>query len=256
MFFFLSKTVDTLATPLVWALALGAAGLWGASRKVARLTLAAPASGLAILYLFSTEPVANALLRGLESSARATARWTAPYDAVIVLGGVVDQKPAVPNYTDAADRLLAGFDLLRTGRARYALLAGGRAAEDNPLPESVVLERQLESWGIAADRIAVDDRSRNTHENAIEVARIVRLKGWTRLLLVTSAFHLKRAAGCVRRAGLDFDTWPVDFRSYDPTRFTGSWLPRADSLAESSTALREYLGRAVYSWLGYSVSWP
>jgi uncharacterized SAM-binding protein YcdF (DUF218 family) len=75
-------------------------------------------------------------------------------------------------------------------------------------------------------------------------------------LLVTSAVHLKRAAGCVRRAGLDFDTWPVDFRSYDPTRFTGSWLPRADSLAESSTALREYLGRAVYSWLGYSVSWP
>lgn len=258
MFFFLSKTLDELATPLFWALALTAIALGAVMRRVARVASWAAGSAFAVLYVFSVKPVSNTLLRGLESSARRTAAQapSPPYDAVIVLGGFVNQDPEVPDYTDGIDRLFAAFDELRSGRARHALLCGGRVSRDEPSAESVILERQLEAWGIAADRIVVDDRSRNTYQNAVEAARIVREKGWTRLLLVTSAFHFKRAAGCFRRAGLTFDALPADYRSYDPRRFSGSWLPRVEAFSESTMAIREYVGREVYSLRGYSVPWP
>ena len=69
---------------------------------------------------------------------------------------------------------------------------------------------------------------------------------------MTSAFHMDRAAGCFRAEGMTFDTLPVDYRTYDPARFSGSWLPRADRLADSTAALREYVGRIVYRAEGYA----
>ncbi|HXX67928.1 MAG TPA: YdcF family protein [Polyangiaceae bacterium] len=258
MFFFLSKTLDELATPLFWALALVVIALAFVFRRAARPAAWTLGSVGLVLYAFSAKPVSNALLRGLEASARrAPSRGSAPpYDAVIVLGGFVNQDPEVPDYTEGIDRLFAGFDELRSGRARHVLLCGGRVGREEPSAEAAILERQLESWGIAPDRIVIDDRSRNTHQNAVEAARIVRERGWTRLLLVTSAFHFERAAGCFRRAGLTFDALPVDYRSYDPSRFSGSWLPRVEALSESTMAIREYVGRAVYSLHGYSMPWP
>jgi uncharacterized SAM-binding protein YcdF (DUF218 family) len=95
--------------------------------------------------------------------------------------------------------------------------------------------------------------SRNTHENAVECAKIARERGWTRLLLVTSARHMKRAAGCFRAEGLAFDALPVDHRSHA----RGVTLsPRSGSLDLSTDALREYAGRIVYRVRGYSVAWP
>lgn len=258
VFFFLSKTLDELATPLFWAIALVAIALVAVNRRVARVATWAVSAALLVLYVFSVEPVANALLRGLESSARRVTHEApaTPYDAVIVLGGFVNQGPDSPDYTEGVDRLLSAYDELRSGRARHVLLCGGRLTRDTPSAESAVLERQLEAWGIAPDRIVIDDRSRNTRQNAVEAARIVHEKGWKRLLLVTSAFHFQRAAGCFRRVGLTFDALPVDFRSYDPGRFSGSWMPRVDSLAESTMSIREYVGRIVYSLHGYSAPWP
>jgi uncharacterized SAM-binding protein YcdF (DUF218 family) len=261
VFFFLSKTLDELATPLVWAMALALLGAWAARKKRRRLALAAPLSAAVVLYLFSVEPVANFLLRSAEAPARGAPPpaldASAPYDAVIVLGGLVDERASPgPDYTDAIDRLLAGYDLLRTGRARYALLSGGRGRDEPAEAESLLLARQLEGWGVSADRLVVEDRSRNTRENAVEAARIVQERGWTRLLLVTSAFHMKRAAGCFRAVGLRFEVLPVDFRGYDPARFSGSWLPRADRLADSTFVLREYLGRVVYRARGDALAWP
>lgn len=258
MFLFLSKTLDELATPLFWALALAAIALVAVLRRVARAAAWALTAAFAVLYLFGVKPVSNALLRGLESSARRVTEQapSPPYDAVVVLGGFVNQGPEVPDYTEGIDRLFAAFDLLRTGRARHALLCGGRVSREEPSAESAILERQLEAWGIARERIVIDEQSRNTHQNAVEAARIVRERGWTRLLLVTSAFHFERAAGCFRREGLKFDALPVDFRSYDPRRSSGSWLPRVEALNESTMALREYVGRVVYAFRGYSAPWP
>jgi uncharacterized SAM-binding protein YcdF (DUF218 family) len=71
------------------------------------------------------------------------------------------------------------------------------------------------------------------------------------VLVVTSAFHVPRAAGCFRAAGVEADFLPVDYRIRDPGE-DQHWLPRAEYLTQTSRALRELLGRLVYRVLGYT----
>ena len=121
--------------------------------------------------------------------------------------------------------------------------------------EAHVLRQQLIDWGIAPERVAMEDQSRNTRENAVESARVARERGWKSILVVTSAFHMERALGCFKAVGLEVDALPVDQRGYDPARFSGSWqswLPRVGNLAQSAHALHEMAGRLIYRVRGYT----
>ena len=249
VFIVLSKVLDLLVAPLTWALLLLAAAL--AFRRSARLASSLVGAAAAVLLAFSAEPVAAGLMRHVEASATRTFRDGVTYDAVIVLGGMTEPSAArTVELNAAADRIVRGFELLRSGRARSVLLSAGalHPAPDEPT-EAEQLMAKLEEWGIGADRIATETRSRNTRENAVESARIVRERGWRTLLLVTSAAHMERALGSFRAVGILPDTLPVDFRGavHEP-----SWLPRAAALEKSTDALRELLGRAVYRWARYS----
>jgi uncharacterized SAM-binding protein YcdF (DUF218 family) len=253
VFFFLSKTLDALLSPLSWSVVLLAIGLSGRDAPGRRRWAAA--LGLAVLLLFSFEPFANALERAIERGAVRTYRDDLTYDAAILLGGVVERAAAStpPAYNDNVERLLVTYDLLRSGHARHAIVSGGALDPASPsLVEAVVLAQQLVDWGIAPDRVVVEPSSRNTHENAVESRRVADAHQWARLLVVTSAFHMQRALGCFRAIGLAVDTLPVDYRAYDPARFTGSWLPRAAYLERSTMALRELFGRGIYRLQGYT----
>jgi uncharacterized SAM-binding protein YcdF (DUF218 family) len=248
VFFFLSKTLDIVFSPLTWAALLLAAGL---VKRRRRLSLA----GLGVLLLFSLEPFANLLLYALERGAPRTYLGDVPYDAVILLGGAVERAtmPAQPSYNDNVERLLETYDLLRANRARFAIVSGGAidARERAPV-EAEVLAAQLVDWRVDPERVIVEGRSRNTHDNAVESKRIVLERGFTRLLVVTSAFHMSRALGCFRAVGLPVDALPVDYRAYDYKRFSGSWLPRASALERSTMVLREWFGHGVYRIQGYA----
>jgi uncharacterized SAM-binding protein YcdF (DUF218 family) len=246
VFFFLSKTFDILFSPLTWTLALAAIGLAARNRRT--LSLSAGVASFAILCGFSNEPVANALWSALESSAPATMSKDRHYDAVVVLSGIVDGTVDSPSYNESVDRLLTSFDLLRRDRVAMALLSGGSPAPNSAV-EAPILAAQLERWGIAKDRLVTESESRNTHENALFSARIVRERGWKKVLLVTSAFHMSRALGCFRAEGVEADTLPVDYRAGSGDR---SWLPRAYALQVSTAALREMAGRIIYRVRGYS----
>lgn len=273
MFFVLSKLLDVLLSPLSWAMGLVALGLFRQvpaplrgllSRLPASpLAMAArawrwlPAAGLGVLYLFSIEPVSNALWKALEAPPLTSIKPDVVYDAVIVLGGMIDDRAMAEygrtEFNENVDRLLAGRDLLAENKARYVLLSGG---DGNPQggehPEAQVLQRQLIAWGVDPARIVIEDRSRNTRENAVESARIVRERGWRSLLLVTSAFHMPRSLGCFRAVGLEPDTLSVDFRASTLQLAPASFLPRAGALDASTAALREFFGRVVYRARGFA----
>jgi uncharacterized SAM-binding protein YcdF (DUF218 family) len=251
LFIALSKVLDLLVAPLSWSLlALVAAALLRGRR---RAPWALSGAAAAILLLFSAEPVARALARRVESSAPRTFRPEAVYDAAVVLGGVLD--PGAPRAAEraeldqAADRVAVAFDLWREGRVRHLLLSGGSL---HPRPgepsEAERLGGLLRAWGVTAEALVLEGRSRNTRENAVESARIVRERGFGSLLLVTSAAHMERALGCFRAVGLEPDALPVDFRGGEG----GSWLPRASALSRSTDALREMAGRVVYRLAGYA----
>ena len=256
MFLVLSKLLDLLLAPLTWVLLLMLAGL--VLRRRTRLAVGLHGLALAVLYAFSIEPVADGLMRLTEAGAVSTYRPEVEYDAVIVLGGGLDpgatERAGRPEYNAAPERILRGDELLREGGARRMLISGGSL---DPRPEAVieanVLARQLQSWGISPERIVTEGRSRNTRENAVESEKLIRANGWKTLLLVTSAAHMPRAAGCFAAVGLRPDLLPGDGRTSVTPLKRMSWLPRASNLNQSTDALRELAGRVVYERRGWSV---
>jgi uncharacterized SAM-binding protein YcdF (DUF218 family) len=257
VFYFFSKILDVLLSPLAWAILLC---LYAARRRRharGRRARRWPALTAAlVLYVFSIEPVANALTASLETPDTNTARDGVTYDAVALLGGVVDDRATFthrqPSYNENIERLLVTFDLLRTGRAKVAVVSGGPVDGSRAeVVEAHVLGKQLVDWGIAPDRIVIEDQARNTRENAVYVAKIAREHGWSAIVVVTSAFHVPRALDCFRAVSLRVDALPVDYKSYDVRRFSSSWLPRAAFLGDSTRAIREIAGRAIYRAQGY-----
>ena len=90
----------------------------------------------------------------------------------------------------------------------------------------------------------------NTADEAVAIRRLLPARQ-SRVLLVTSAFHMRRAQRLFERQGLQVLPFPVDFQARgrwagplwrDPTQ----WLPSASALDNSSRALRELLARLVY----------
>ncbi len=205
-----------------------------------------------MLWLFSAEPVANELTRLAEAGVRSTVRPGVVYDAAIVLGGGID--PAASKGSGetelnaGGDRILAGYELFRSGQARNLLLSAGGPDPARPVEADwgAATYRRL---GVPPDRVVLERESRNTRENAERSARIVKERGWRSLVLVTSAMHMPRAAATFRKVGLEVDLLPVDHR-FGPK--DGSWLPRVESLERSSGALRELAGRLVYRAAAYA----
>lgn len=249
MFFFLSKLLDLLISPLTWVLVLGVLAVPWTRRRARRwkrrrnLGLAA----LALLLVFSLEPVSNGILYSMEHDAPSTYRPDVTYDAIILLGGLTDEdvtkESGQPAYNDNVERVLMTHRLLREGKARFVVPSGG-------LNEANLMGAQLRDWGIEPDRIVLEDRARNTRENAIYSAEIVKQRGWRKVLVVTSAFHMKRSIECFNAVDLDFDTYAVDYRA---TRSPRTWLqPRASFFAVSTAMVRELFGRFIYRLQGYS----
>ncbi len=253
MFLTLSKILDVIFLgPLSWALGLLLLSLLLRRRRAAPWLVGA---AVVVLYAFSLDPVAQALVRYAESGARRTYRPDRVYDAVVVLGGYSEpgasRRQGALEFDEGVDRLLAGWELVRDGHARFVLLSGGNVdARPGDVAESEWAGAKLRAWGVPADRIVVEPRSRNTRENAVESARIVRERGWGTLLLVTSAFHMPRALATFRAVGLDPDTLPVDWKADDARGLR--WLPGAGALRRSTETLRELAGRVVYRWMGYA----
>lgn len=252
MFFLLSKLLDVFLSPYTWGLVLIAAAVpWRGRDRSPRQTRRRRwfgGLGVGLLLVASFPPVSNSLLWRLEHSATSTYDASVTYDAVILLGGLVDDRAMNTShqisYNDNVERLIVTHRLVRDGKARVVIVSG-------ITPEAEVLAQQLEDWGIAKDRIVLEARSRNTHENAVYSREIARARGFDRVLVVTSAFHMRRAAECFAAVDMKVDTLSVDYRASLSVP-VGEWIPRAGSLALTTMVLREMAGRFIYRMQGYA----
>jgi uncharacterized SAM-binding protein YcdF (DUF218 family) len=253
VFFILSKTIGLLTYPL--SLAFIGFLLFAALRKRReKWALGFFWFGFVVLWFFSTSWGTDLMLRPLE---KPFARPTLPakVDAILVLGGSLDLSNSSPGrleYNPAIDRFIYSLKLARRYPQALVIYAGGTAdLFDQSKTEASLLKQDAEFFGVPAQRIRADDKSRNTRENAIEAKKILDVAGRTNVVVITSAFHMRRSLGCLREAGIDATPYAVDFRGHwnTPNRF--GWVPSANALADSSAAVREYVGLLVYRLQGY-----
>ena len=257
MFVLIGKLLTPLASPLGTSFVLWVAGAliyWRWSRAWG---LRCAVAGIALVLLCSNFLVGEALLRSLEDDY--PCREPAAYpraDAIVVLGGVTG--PPIPPRTSVDvgagfDRLLHGVRLLRADRAPLLVLSGGVISfmVGSEVTEALRLQELALEYGVAPEAMVLEERSRNTYENGLYTRELLQARGIERILLVTSALHMWRAAAVFRSQGLEVIPAPTDVRVV-PRPFTPArLLPDLSALEFSTAATKEYVGFLVYCLKGW-----
>ncbi len=259
MFFVVSKAlwlaVDPITLLLVCAL-LGALVVRRAPRAGRALTLI----GAGALLVVSIAPVGRLLLRPLEERFPAPPAHTpAPY-GVIVLGGSINVGVSLAHgqtaLEEGAARLTEAAILARRFPEAKIVYNGGNArpADSDP-SEAAEARNLLVALGVDASRIQIEERSRNTDQNARFTAALVKPKPEQTWWLVTSAWHMPRSMGLFEKAGFSVRADPVVYHSVGDDR---DYLPNPEpsrGLRLFELAVHEWIGLAAYHLAGKIDAW-
>jgi len=235
--------------------ALGAALLWlGRSLRGVALPSRRPFQAVVALWgalwLLCTPVLGTGLLRLWEAPPGDPGALLVPAlrdrTALVVLSSSV--MPAVPG-VPARERLDAACTArtLAASRLYAALEPAGvivTGIAPGPVPDATsrAMAELLMALGVPAGRIVRESAARNTRENARFSVALARSRGWTRLVVVTSAVHMRRSLAEFRRAGVEPVGAPVDF--------VGKTFPGAGAFLPSSGGASR-VGQVVHEILGF-----
>lgn len=243
---YLHKILPLLISPIVVVLALMLVGLF--KKRFVFIAIAA-----VLLYVGSMPIVSDALFRQIESNEVKLTPQDAPQaDAIVVLGGMLSWVPSkqglVTEWGDP-DRFFAGVELMMAGRAPTLIFTGSKFPWDLGLEaEGHVLKRYAQRMNIPVEKIWVTADVQNTEQEAREVGKLLNPSNGERkkIILVTSAFHMKRAEMLFAKTGLEIFAYTVDFKASYTALTPMSFLPSVSALATTDAAIREALGIVFY----------
>lgn len=252
MFYVLSKIIGLIINPLIWILCLFTYSLFSKKqwRKRKYLVL-----GIIVTLFFSNSFILNEILYKYESKNVALSELKPQYDYGIVLSGMMwfDGKTNRTNFLSSSDRIWQAVRLYKLGKIKRILITGGKASYfKKDTVESVLLKNFLMDIGIPESDILVETMARNTRENAMFTAEILKDSANITLLLITSACHMPRSSRCFSKVGLQCDIYPTDHNSgarrFD---FETLFVPNPQVLLRWNALIHEFLGMVSYKVAGY-----
>lgn len=255
-FFVASKLLAVSLQVETWI--LGLAVLVFLALRTERLRLAKWAAGTlaAAILAIGVFPLGDSLLRTIEA-AYPVIHDLQTVDGVIVLGGGEALQASMfweqPQLNDAGDRYVGALALAHRHPDARILFAGGsgrlRDAVGAQVSEASIAAEIFSDQGIAAERVLMEDRSRNTAENArlsLALAEPAPNETW---VLITSAYQMPRAMRSFEAAGWSgLVAYPVDFRS--STWRDGLQWNFTGHARLLNIALKERVGALVYKVVG------
>ncbi len=253
MFFILSKTAAFFAVPSNVLIGLVLIGALLICTRFARAGRRLVFMSVAAIVICGALPAGTLLILPLEDR---FPPWDATHgapDGIIMLGGGLDPDVSSargqPALGDAAERITVIPDLARRyPQARIVLSGGNASVLGSNLSEARFTVPLLESLGVSPERVLVEDRSRNTAENAEFSKAVAKPKPGERWLLVTSAFHMPRAIGCFRKAGFPVEAYPVDWHTRGRGDLVSGINNIGGGLYSTDFATHEWVGLVAY-WL-------
>jgi uncharacterized SAM-binding protein YcdF (DUF218 family) len=260
MFFYLSKIFGFFIQPLNFSILLLAAGLLAILLGWRRTGLILDVAAVLILVLSAWTSFGAVLLNPLEERFARPANLPVAVDGVVVLGGgfegAVNLARGGYEMNSGGDRFVETAILARRHPEAKIVVTGGTGA--------LILEgegdadtapRLLTALGVAPERLILEKRSRNTHENAVFTKELVTPQPGETWLLVTSAFHMPRSMALFGKAGFEVLPWPVDYRTSGKEGFGVFRDNAADALQNTTVAIREWVGLLAY-WLSGRIDGP
>ena len=206
-----------------------------------------------ILLAGATLPLRGLMIGPLENRFPQPPADLRPPYGIIVLGGAIDDMASAARGQTVCDegfeRITEAVILAKRYPQARVVYTGGTAslAPGASSAEALRAREFMTQMGVAPERITIEDKSRNTDENARLTSAIVHPERSQRWIIVTSAFHMPRAMGVFEKAGFQPIAYPVSFytlgRWPDDLRLT---FDPARSLHVLELAVHEWIGLAAY----------
>jgi uncharacterized SAM-binding protein YcdF (DUF218 family) len=255
MFFILSKLFYFLTKPLAWIL-LGlcfALTTHNDYRRKKRLVYT-----LFIALFFTNPLIFNTAARLWETPA-ISMQSIDNQDIAIVLGGFtrtglyrVDDRYIA---SAANPRITTAIELYQLKKVKKILISSGDGAVFRQIaePEADLVKPFLLRMGIPEQDILIENKSKNTRENAAFTKKLLdETYPNAKCLLITSASHLQRSMGCFAKVGLNCTPFATDHKAERITNEPRTWLtPDAEYLLFWQFMIKEWIGIVVYKVVGY-----
>ena len=255
MFFVISKILAFLLNPLIWLIVLL---LWALivknTRKKKRLLIIT----LCLTYFFSNSFIVSEIYRLWEVQPVKLEQLDTCDVGVVLGGGMVtyDSRYERHIFRGNTDRILQAVYLYRENRIKKILISGGSGSLIfRDMREAVFLNDFLvNTLKIPQEDILTDTVSDNTYQNAVESARIIK-EHFTnpKVMLITSAFHMRRSKMCFKKQGLNVIMYSTDLTT-GPRRyqFEHLFMPSMQSLVQWNKFFHEIIGIVMYKIMGYA----
>lgn len=256
--YYLNQTVFGLLNPMSFGILLLSAGLVFSWRRWRRTGLAFVALALVWFSFWSFGFFVPNLRIDIEELYPPQRVEELPKaDAIVLLGGGISFNTNELVYAelhDAADRVWHAARLYKAGKAPVILMTGQGEEQSAKL--------LLRDLGVPDSALMIESEARNTEENAKFAARVLAARKTSstmpRILLVTSALHMRRARFMFERAfaklpGPRIDVIPAatDYEGLNGRRsFRYSDLfPSSSCMEDRTFAFKEILGYWGYRFL-------
>lgn len=201
------------------------------------------------VYILSIEPTSDLILKPLEDAYNLPEfSEVASCDAYVVLGGgIVEGAPDIDGRGSAGTallpRLVTAYRLYR--KYPKPIIISGGSISGGP-SEAEIAGKLLISLGVPDEHIVKEPLSADTYENALRTKEAAKKKGARDIILITSAFHIKRAMLIFGRHFTKIVPYPADYRVSRGKYTIISFLPNAEHFYHLAIAAKEYLGIMYY----------
>ena len=241
---YLHKILPLIFSPLMLIIVLIIFGVIINSKKISII-------GIFILIVCSLPVVSNKLVAYLESDYQLSKPSNIePADSIVVLSGMIrtinSKDGLYYEFGEASDRIFAGINLFKEKKAPKLILTRGKLPWSVGIPEGEYLKEIAITNGISKNNILLTENVENTDQEAKAIKKLLS-DNKSKVLLVTSAFHMPRAQKVFEAAGINVVPFPVDFQKGLSKITFMSFMPSANALSGTSFFAREMMGRIYYN---------
>ena len=204
-----------------------------------------------IFYVLSTSVFSNFIMKEVEGKYYyPNLKGVTKADAIVVLSGMMRINEFENNHIlewGDIDRFFKAIELYFSKKSDTIIFTGGKSPYNiTKISEGDVLKQYAIKFGVKMNDILVTKEVLNTSEESIAVKNLIGIK--KSIILVTSAFHMKRAKSIFEKKGFKVIPYKVDYKT--PPNLSMNFidfLPSSIGLRRTEIALRELLGRLYYS---------